>query len=132
MDVGRATEMTPAVWVGLILGVFGIIGALAKATTVVYRAASRIEKAIHLAVGEDSEGKTLRDQVDDLRAALSNGIRSDVRDAVTAARQARTLAGEAAAASGAAQQTAEDALRATNALRAEVDAVNNAVLADHR
>lgn len=100
---------------------------LGKMLQQAYRMVRRIEDAI----GPDEGGKTLRKNVEELKGALNNGIRTDIRAAVDHAGEARRLAGKAAASAATAEQMANEALRATNALRAGVDAMTNAALTDH-
>ena len=85
--------------------------------------------------GPDEDGQSLRDRVRSVERALNNGLRTEVRQALTEAAQARQLAGEAARAASVAEQRAsegrEDVQRAINALRAEVNAITNVALTDH-
>ena len=126
----------------LIVGICVSFTVLLSAAVKAFNLLKRIDSAI----GVDEDGKTLRQNFTDmkgevtdlkgdvagLKSALDNGIRTDIRSARDHADQARQLAGRAAAASSVANQHAEDAIRATNALRAEVNALTDVAMRDHK
>lgn len=85
--------------------------------------------------GPDDDGQSLRDRMRSVEKALNNGLRSEVRQALSESSEARRLAGDAARAAAVASQRAEegrnDLQRAINAMRAEMNALTNVALTDH-
>ena len=118
MDAGYA--------VGVAVGATALVAFLARGLQFLVR----MERQF----GPDDDGKSLRDRVRSMEKALNNGLRSEVRQALTEAAQARKLAGDAARAASVAEQKASegrhDLQRAINAVRAEIDVLTNVVLTD--
>jgi hypothetical protein len=118
MDAGYA--------VGVAVGATALVAFLARGLQFLVR----IERQF----GPDEDGKSLRDRMRAVEKALNNGLRSEVRQALTEAAQARKLAGDAARAASVAEQKASegrhDLQRAINAVRAEIDVLTNVVLTD--
>jgi len=118
MDAGYA--------VGVAVGATALVAFLARGLQFLVR----IERQF----GPDEDGKSLRDRMRAVEKALNNGLRSEVRQALTEAAQARKLAGDAARAASVAEQKASegrtDLQRALNAVRAEIDVLTNVVLTD--
>ena len=118
MDAGYA--------VGVAVGATALVAFLARGLQFLVR----MERQF----GPDEDGKSLRDRMRAVEKALNNGLRSEVRQALTEAAQARKLAGDAARAASVAEQKASegrhDLQRAINAVRAEIDVLTNVVLTD--
>lgn len=118
MDAGYA--------VGVAVGATALVAFLARGLQFLVR----MERQF----GPDDDGKSLRDRVRSMEKALNNGLRSEVRQALTEAAEARKLAGEAARAASVAEQKASEGRhelqRAINAVRAELDVYTNAVVTD--
>lgn len=112
--------------VGVAVGATALVAFLARGLQFLVR----IERQF----GPDEDGKSLRDRMRAVEKALNNGLRSEVRQALTEAAQARKLAGDAARAASVAEQKASegrhDLQRALNAVRAEIDVLTNVVLTD--
>lgn len=83
---------------------------------------------------QEVQGREIKQEIFELKSILTNGLRSEVRQALTEAAQARKLAGDAARAASVAEQKASegrhDLQRAINAVRAEIDVLTNVVLTD--
>lgn len=118
MDAGYA--------VGVAVGATALVAFLARGLQFLVR----MERQF----GPDEDGKSLRDRMRAVEKALNNGLRSEVRQALTEAAEARKLAGEAARAASVAEQKASEGRhelqRAINAVRAELDVYTNAVVTD--
>jgi hypothetical protein len=113
--------------VGVAVGATALVAFLARGLQFLVR----IERQF----GPDEDGKSLRDRMRAVEKALNNGLRSEVRQALTEAAQARRLAGDAAKAASLAEQRASEGRtelqRAINAMRAEMNALTNVALTDH-
>ena len=105
----------------------------AVGVTVLLAFAGRILWAIHK--GLDRWGN-VENKVDELKAILNNGIRSEIRLAATRSEKAADLAADAARAASVAMQRAQEGReeigRAVNAVRAELDVYTNVVLSDRQ
>jgi len=119
--------MDPAAWVGIAVGLTVLLGFGGR----IFAFFIRLERLF----GPDEDGQSLRDRVRSVEKALNNGLRTEVRQALTESSEARRLAGDAARAAAVASQRAEegrnDLQRAINAMRAEMNALTNVALTDH-
>lgn len=114
-------------WVGVTVGLTVLVAFLGRIVTFIVR----MERTF----GPDEDGQSLRDRMRAVEKALNNGLRTEVRQALGEAAQARKLAGDAARAASIAEQRAtegrQDVQRAINAMRAEMNALTNVALTDH-
>lgn len=101
--------------------------------TVLLAFVARILWSIHKGLDRFED---LEQKVDEVKAILNNGIRSEIRTASERSARATDLAADAARAASVASQRAqegrEEISRAVNAVRAELDVYTNAVLTDRR
>lgn len=137
-------------WIDAAAGATSILVAVTILMTAAVKG-FRVMARVDSVVGIDKDGKTLRDHVTEqsskqdaqatelaavgskvreLETILNNGLRTQIAEAVVEAREARRLAGAAAASSSSAHQEATDARRASAAARADISVIGDAVASD--